>query len=59
MKEVGVGLEKNIIKEILEGMTEVTVDLDQDLELVLIETGSDVTNVENIINLLRTAQHQN
>ena len=37
----------------------VVVDLDQFQELVLIETGSDVTNAENMINLLKTAQHQN
>ena len=54
MNMVGVGLEKDSIKIIPEGMTKVVVDLDQDLELVLIETGSDVTNVENTIILLRT-----
>ena len=35
---VEVGLEKESIKEIHEGMTEVLVDLGKDLELVLIET---------------------
>ena len=55
MKEVGVGLEKNSIEETHKGMTEVVVgDLDKVQELVLIETGSDVTNVENTIILLRT-----
>ena len=59
MKEAGVGLEEDSIKEMSEGMTEVIIDLDQDLELVLIETGSNVTNIENMIILLRTVQHQN
>ena len=55
MKELGVGLEKDSVKEIPQGMTEVVVvDLDQVQELVLIETGSDVTNGGNMNILLRT-----
>ena len=55
MTEVGVDLEKYSIQKILEGMMEVVeVDLGQVQELVLIETGSDVINVENMITLLKT-----
>ena len=50
MKVVGLGIEKDSIKEIPEGMTKVVVvDLDQVQELLLIKTGSDVTNAENVI----------
>ena len=52
IKEVEVELEKDSIWKILEGMTEVVVvGLGQVQELVLIKTGSDVINVENIIIL--------
>ena len=50
MKEVEVYLEKDNIQGILEVMTEtVVVGLDLVQDLVLIETGSDVINIENMI----------
>ena len=50
MKEVGVGLEKDSLQIMLEGMTEViAVDLDQVQELVLMEIGLDVISVESMI----------
>ena len=54
MTEVGVDLEKDSIQKILDGMMKVVVvvDLDQVQKLVLIGTGSDVTNAENTIILL-------
>ena len=49
MKEVGVGLEKDNTKTIIEGMTEVlVVDLDQVQEQVLIEIESDAISVESM-----------
>ena len=60
IREVGVDPEKGSIQKIQEGMTEVTVvGLDQVQELLQKETGLDVINVENMINLLKTVQHQN
>ena len=58
--EVEVNLKKDSIQKILEGMTDtIVVDLDQVQELVLIKTGSDVTNVENTMIFLKMVQHHN
>ena len=55
LEEVGVGLGKDNILVILEGMTEaVAVSLHQVQELVLTEIGLDVLNVGNMIISLRT-----
>ena len=55
MKEVGVGLEKDNLQITSEGMTEViVVGLDQIQELVLIDIGLDVINVESTIILQKT-----
>ena len=60
LEEVEVGLEKENIKVILEGMTEaVSVGLAQVCEPVLIEIGLDDLNVGNMIILLRIVQFTN
>ena len=60
MKEIEVELEKDSFQKIVGEMTEaVIVDLDQFQELVLIVIGSDVINVENMIIMQKTVQHQN
>ena len=60
MKEVGVDLEKDNTETIIEGITEGTVvDLDQGQEYVPIEIESDAINVESMITLQKTVQHQN
>ena len=60
MKGVGVGSEKGSVQKVLEGMTEVVVvDQDQVQELVQTEIELDPLNVESMITLLKTVQHQN
>ena len=54
--EVGVEIDNNQI--IPEGMIELVVGLNQVQELVLIEIGLDVINVENMITLLKIVQGQ-
>ena len=55
LEEVEVGLEKESIRVILEGMTEaVAIGLDQVWEPVLTDIGLHVINVGNMIILLRT-----
>ena len=56
MKEIEVGLEIDNIQIIPEGMTKVTVGLDQVQELVQTGIELDATNVGNMIILLRTWQ---
>ena len=56
MKEVEVGLGRDSVLLILEGMIEVIVGLDQLQELVPIEIESDVINVGNMMILLRIVQ---
>ena len=60
MKEIEVDLEKDSIHKILERITKaVVVDLDQVQEIGLIEIGSDVIDVENMIILQKAVLHQN
>ena len=58
LEEAEVGLEKDNIQVMLEGMTEAVVDQDQVQEPVQIETELDVINVENMTNLLITVLTQ-
>ena len=59
LEEVEVGLGKDNIQVILEGMIKpVVVDQDEVPEPVLIEIGLDVSNVGNMIILLKTVQTQ-
>ena len=55
MKEVGEGLEKDIFQIMSEGMTDaVVVGLDQVQELVLLEIGLNVIDIESMIILQKT-----
>ena len=58
VEEVEVGLEKNCIWVILEGMIKAVADLDQVQEPVQTEIGLDVLNVENMTILLMTVLNQ-
>ena len=60
MKEVVIGLKKDNIKITIEEMTRVAVvDLDLVQEQVPIEIELDAINVESMITLQSTVQHQN
>ena len=59
LKEVEIGLGKDNIQVILEGMIEVVVDQNQVQELVLIEMELDASSVGNMIILLRIVQIHN